>query len=121
MANPNHPRPRDAITEAEFRARLRRTEAGCLEWTGARTSTGYGQVYVRAGKRVRAHRLAWEFARGAIPVGMSVLHRCDNPVCCDVEHLWLGTQLDNVRDMDAKGRCQRDPTAASAARWSQPP
>jgi len=53
---------------------------------------------------IRTHRLAWELANGPIPDGLSVLHHCDNPPCCNVEHLFLGTQTDNHADMVAKGR-----------------
>ena len=51
-----------------------------------------------------AHRAAWELANGPVPNGMSVLHRCDNPPCVRPEHLFVGTQKDNVRDMIEKGR-----------------
>ncbi|HTP29702.1 MAG TPA: HNH endonuclease, partial [Anaeromyxobacteraceae bacterium] len=53
---------------------------------------------------IRAHRFAWEFAYGPIPHGMLVCHRCDNPPCVKAEHLFLGTNLENVRDMMEKGR-----------------
>ena len=52
----------------------------------------------------RAHRFAWYEANGPIPDGLLVLHKCDNPPCINVEHLFLGTHADNVADMVAKGR-----------------
>jgi len=52
----------------------------------------------------KAHQIAWVSANGPIPDGLNVLHRCDNPPCCRPEHLFLGTQKDNVRDCMAKGR-----------------
>lgn len=77
----------------------------CWEWSGHRDKNGYGQLTV--GDRVwAAHRLAWSLARGPIPSGLCVLHRCDNPPCCNVEHLFLGTHQDNMDDMAAKGRCR---------------
>jgi hypothetical protein len=56
------------------------------------------------GRTHQAHRAAWLFTNGPIPEGMCVLHRCDNPPCCNPAHLFLGTRIDNVRDRDSKGR-----------------
>ncbi len=64
---------------------------------------GYVRLYEN-GKLQRAHRVAWEHERGPIPDGMLVLHACDRPPCVRVAHLFLGTQADNMADMDAKGR-----------------
>lgn len=75
----------------------------CLEWTGARFTRGYGAKKV-GGRMRRVHRLEWERVHGLIPEGMCVLHRCDNPPCYNLDHLFLGTVLDNTRDMIAKGR-----------------
>lgn len=77
----------------------------CAEWTGAR-SYGYGSLRVR-NVQWAAHRLAWTLAQGPIPVGMQVLHHCDNPPCCRPSHLFLGTYQDNVDDRQAKGRMPR--------------
>jgi hypothetical protein len=81
---------------------------GCWLWHGRTDKKdGYGVMTIRNGKEVkvrRAHRLAWERAFGEIPEGMSVLHKCDTPPCVNPEHLFLGTQLDNMRDRKAKGR-----------------
>lgn len=76
---------------------------GCRVFTGWRDKDGYGWLRVN-GKKVGAHRVAWELENGPIPTGLSVLHRCDNPPCCDVGHLFIGTQADNVADREAKGR-----------------
>lgn len=77
----------------------------CWEWPGA-THKGYGKI--GAGRRgmapLQVHRVAYEHFVGPIPDGLWVLHRCDNRLCCNPEHLFLGTNLDNVRDMVAKGR-----------------
>lgn len=78
---------------------------GCLEWTAGKYATGYGKFHV---KRVAtgAHRVAWTLANGQIPDGLLVCHRCDNPPCLNVDHLFLGTHADNHADMEAKGRGQ---------------
>lgn len=75
----------------------------CWEWTGYKTSDGYGRLFVD-GKAVRAHRFVMEIEGVDIPSGMIVGHACDNPSCVKPDHLWIGTQKDNVRDMARKGR-----------------
>lgn len=55
-------------------------------------------------QRTLAHRLSWQIANGSIPDGLQVLHHCDNGACIRPDHLFVGTQADNMRDMDAKGR-----------------
>lgn len=78
--------------------------SGCWIWVGCLTPTGYGHVYIRKGKNRRAHRASWEVYRGEIPTGLSVLHSCDMPPCVNPDHLFLGTQEDNMVDMTRKGR-----------------
>lgn len=78
-------------------------ETGCHLWTGCRNSFGYGLMRVGKGL-ARAHRMAWEAKFGPIPEGMVVMHTCDNPPCCNPEHLKLGTHGDNNRDRVKKGR-----------------
>lgn len=70
---------------------------------------GYKRVYVGTapdGRRIikYAHRLAWEKKNGPIPDGMKIRHKCDNPPCINDDHLEIGTQGDNIRDMDDRGR-----------------
>lgn len=79
------------------------TATGCWVWNGLRHRQGYGYTTV-IGKPTLAHRAAWEAANGPIPYGLLVCHACDNPPCIYVGHLFLGTQLDNVRDAWEKGR-----------------
>lgn len=74
----------------------------CLEWSGAQLR-GYGQIG-NAGKILYTHRVAWTLKHGPIPKGMHVCHHCDNPPCCNVEHLFLGDDAANVSDMILKGR-----------------
>ncbi len=81
------------------------TNGGCWLWTASVNHAGYGRVGLEDSREVDlAHRASWRAFRGQIPKGLYVLHRCDTPACINPFHLWLGTQLDNVRDMIAKGR-----------------
>lgn len=82
-----------------------REELGrCWIWTAARNVHGYGKIGVPGSVIVGAHRVAWGLERGPIPAGLWVLHRCDNPPCVRIDHLFLGTALDNNRDSASKGR-----------------
>lgn len=76
----------------------------CWPWMAARSAKGYGLFNPGHPRCVRAHRYVWEIVFGPIPIGMLVLHHCDNPPCCNPAHLWLGTAKDNARDMMEKGR-----------------
>lgn len=80
---------------------------GCLEWTGYKIGRmpSYGGMRL-GGKNRYVHHLSWILTHGAIPVGMQVLHRCDNTLCFEPTHLWLGTQADNMRDKVEKGRAK---------------
>jgi len=80
-------------------------ETGCWNWQGAQ-SNGYGRRR-KDGKVQSVHRVVWEENNGPIPEGLQVLHHCDNPPCCNPEHLFLGTQADNVADMISKNRDAR--------------
>ena len=79
-------------------------DSGCREWTRPLSSEGYGNLWWE-GKMRGAHVLAWEVGHGTPrPPGMFVCHRCDNPKCIKLEHLFLGTPSDNSRDREEKGR-----------------
>lgn len=86
----------------------RKSKKLCWEWTGCRDSCGYGLIGTGKGSRVieRAHRVSWKLhnPHSLIPKGIKVLHKCDNPACVNPDHLFLGTQLDNMKDMLSKGR-----------------
>lgn len=90
------------MTAERFKAKLF-IDGDCQVWRGCRNKYGYGQVGHK-GKIVSAHRLAYFFRYGDIPDGLQVLHRCDNPSCCNPDHLFLGTHNDNMKDMVAKKR-----------------
>lgn len=84
---------------------------GCWIWTGETFKNGYARYQshrirsidpsLRAG---RASRIAWVLTNGPIPDGLNACHKCDTPRCVNPDHLFLGTHLDNARDMVAKGR-----------------
>lgn len=86
-----------------FLSRFAIVESGCHEWTRARDPNGYGRVEWE-GRPWLSHRVAWTLLVGPIPAGRNVLHRCDNPPCGNPDHLFLGSQSDNMRDAWNKGR-----------------
>jgi hypothetical protein len=109
--------------EETFMKRVSADRSGCLLWTGYIAKNGYGRIGVHRneidsrglscadGSRKWvsqwAHRIAWQLKHGPIPDNLFVLHRCDVRRCVNVEHLFLGTQLENLRDAKAKGRNAR--------------
>lgn len=99
----------DLYTIARFWAKVRvRRPSQCWPWRGGASDGGYGRFRVN-GRLVLAHHVAWELAHGPLPEkpgyhGSVVRHSCDTPACCNWRHLRHGTQLDNVEDMDVKGR-----------------
>jgi hypothetical protein len=87
-------------------------ETACWEWQGTKDKDGYGRFgeYLGGGRKnriinyIRIHRRVWELTKGPIPDGKCVCHTCDNPCCCNSEHLWLGTIHENNTDRANKRR-----------------
>jgi hypothetical protein len=79
-----------------------RSGNGCWEWRGRRDENGYGRTSVGGRRNHGTHRVAWELTHGSTK--LCVLHRCDNPPCCNPDHLFVGTKRDNAIDRQAKGR-----------------
>ncbi len=93
-----------------FFSKVKKTR-GCWYWTGCKLKVGYG-VFRISHKNYRSHRLSWEIYNGKIPKDLCVLHTCDVRSCVNPKHLWLGTQKDNMRDMNEKGRVNTKLTKA---------
>jgi hypothetical protein len=100
-------KPRKSPEERLWGKVLKAGPEECWEWQGARGTNGHGRtMHYRDGQRIwtAAHRLAWELTFGMIPEGTFVCHKCDNPPCCNPDHLFLGSAADNTWDMVTKGR-----------------
>lgn len=78
----------------------------CWLWTGGKDPKGYGQLRAngKRGRLLKAHRVSWSMHNGRLTDWMLVLHRCDNPSCVRPDHLFVGSQRDNVQDAARKGR-----------------
>lgn len=87
-------------------AKLKRKQNKCWEWTGNITKKGYGQ-FVMKGVTFTAHRASWLLFNGGREIKLHVLHKCDNRRCINPDHLFLGTNKENVQDRDSKGRQAR--------------
>jgi len=94
-----------ASLEQRFWKKIQKTDY-CWTWIGTRKPNQYGAIQSgsRVSKTLLAHRVSYEIHKGKIPVGMVVMHSCDNPSCVNPEHLSLGTHKENTADMIAKGR-----------------
>lgn len=89
----------------QFWSKVKKTKT-CWIWISTnKVPRGYGMLK-RKGRHHYAHRFSYEMHYGTIPKGLQVLHRCDNPSCIRPDHLFLGTQSDNMKDASKKGRCK---------------
>jgi hypothetical protein len=117
-------RPSELVLLNRFWQSISMTLDGCWTWAKALTKAGYG-VMRWDGRTRTAHRISWEFHNGPIPIGLDVLHKCDNRPCVRPEHLFLGTHADNNHDMFAKGRGKTgvlltlDGESQHAAEWAR--
>lgn len=93
----------NATTKENFLQRVKKMDNGCWIWTGYVDEIGYGIIGAQ-GKNWKTHRLSWFYFNGNIPNGKKVLHKCDVRNCVNPDHLFLGTQSDNMKDCKNKGR-----------------
>lgn len=78
---------------------------GCWEWKGQLHPNGYGYTTdYEKNKKMHVHRISYRLFKGDIPKGLYVCHHCDNPRCCNPDHLWVGTAKENMQDAKRKGR-----------------
>ncbi len=96
----------DSLRERFWSYVAKREGDGCWVWVGTKRRDGYGVIGLGARELglIRAHRLSWLIQVGEIPVGAFLCHRCDNPSCVRVDHLFIGTAKENHYDMRAKRR-----------------
>ena len=103
--------PKRAKTEEEWITKIlsniTKKENGCWEFNGRKNNGGYGSICFggeKIKKDLMVHKLVYKHMKGDIPKGLCVCHSCDNPPCCNPEHLFLGTNEDNIKDSVSKNR-----------------
>jgi len=94
---------RGRTVDDRFDSKVRQQPNGCHIWVASKDACGYGN-FSTGTRWVRAHRFSYERAYGLVPSSLYVLHKCDTPACVNPEHLFVGTQADNMQDKIAKGR-----------------
>lgn len=114
------PRGSEFFPKQFWRYVAKGSRSECWLWRGTVLKrNGYGTFWHPERKQMMlAHRFAWTLTKGEIPTGLKTLHKCDVPACCNPQHLWLGTQLDNMQDMAAKGRRSPDCHTPRGYKWT---
>jgi hypothetical protein len=96
------------MTTEVLLTKIRITKRGCWLWTGYVAKNGYGQVGIGHRKKIYAHRLVYTRLVGPIPRKKKLCHKCDTPACVRPSHMFVGTQLDNMRDCSRKWRTRKN-------------